>query len=205
MLSANDALRHNSRRSMGGSSGAGGHSVYGGENNVPKIFKVLESDDEYVRARDGILKEKTAEEIAAALAAQQPQFDAKGRPIALPPPPPTARANACCFLYVSPSLCPPNAQTVSIAQETSDNGDADYVDFYVCDVASALGQQIAGKYDKPGSLPTFVFYYDGVKLEGYSGDSVDKFKICCKAAVAKRQHAIKAKEEAEKAAAAGSQ
>lgn len=203
MLSANDPHRM-SRRSMVSSSS---HSL--AAEPVARIFKVLESEDEYLNARNSVAKEKPAvEEQQRQQAPPPPQVDTKGRPIATAPttssapPPAPPQPNACCFIYVSPSLCPPNAQTVSAAQETSERGDAENIDFYVCDVASALGQQIATKYDKPGSLPAFAFYFGGNLLEGYSGDSVDKFKICCKAALAKRQHAIKQKEkdDADKAA-----
>ena len=194
MLSANDAHRH-SRRSMHSSSS---HSV--APEPIQRIFKVLDSEEEYVNAKNSTtasssMVKSTAEEQ------QQQTLNPKSAAAATTQ---QQQPNACCFIYVSPSLCPPNARTVTMAQEAVERGEADNIDFFVCDVAGAVGKDIAQKYDKPGSLPTFVFYFWGQKLESYSGDSSDKFKICCKATLAKRQQAIKQreKEEAEKAAAA---
>ena len=201
MLSANDAHRH-SRRSMHSSST---HSVMA--EPIQRIFKVLESEDEYLNAKNSVPKEKPTETDQSQQQQQlQPPTSSKGNTSSANnnSSASSTNPNACCFIYVSPSLCPPNARTVTMAQEAAERGDADEIDFFVCDVAGALGKDIAQKYDKPGSLPTFVFYFRGQKLESYSGDSSDKFKICCKAALAKRQQAIKQKEkeDAEKAAAA---
>lgn len=209
MLSAD---HRNSRRSMVSSSSKSAV----GEEPVHRIFKVLESEEEYNNAKNGILKEPpvveqahVVEPAASSLAPPVEKPGKKGASSAssLAPQAPAAPVeklpNACCFVYVSPSLCPPNAQTVSFAQDSVERGEADNIDFYVCDVASNIGQ-VAAKLDKVGALPTFCFYYKGQLLESYSGESGDKFKICCKATLAKRQAAIKQKEkeDADKAAAA---
>jgi hypothetical protein len=180
------------------------------EEPTHRIFKVLESEEEYHNAKNGIISNKPESVVAEAHRHNEPatatalavpaETTGKGKEAAqtLAPQVPVAPVekppNACCFLYVSPSLCPPNAQTVSFAQDSAEKGEADNIDFYVCDVASNIGQ-IAAKLDKVGALPTFCFYYKGQLLENFSGESGDKFKICCKAALAKRQAAIKQKEK----------
>ena len=109
-------------------------------------------------------------------------------------------ANASCFVYVAPAVCAPTAATVTFAQELSDKGDADNIDFYICDVNNAVGAA-AAKADLVGALPTFVFYFAGQKLEEFSGDNLDKFKVSCKATIGKRLQIQKQeKDDAEAAA-----
>lgn len=138
---------------------------------IQRIFKVLDSQDEY----DAVKK---------------------------------ADKNACCFVFVSPAICPATKEVIATAQELSESGQADNIDFYICDVNAPVGV-VCAKREKIASLPSFAFYFDSQKLEEFSGDSVDKLRVCCQATRGKRmqinKQKEKEKEEADKAKAAAEQ
>jgi hypothetical protein len=156
--------RQSRTKSIGGVSSS--HSM--ASEPVKRVFKVLESGDEFAAAK------KSTE-------------------------------NAACFIFVSPVICPANKESVAAAQELCEKGgDTDNIDFFVCDVNAPLGASCA-RTEAVASLPSYAFYFDGQRLEAFSGDSVDKFKVCCQAARGKRmqinKQKEKEKEDAEKAAA----
>ena len=112
-----------------------------------------------------------------------------------------SEATVTATAFVS-ALCERTPAALAAMKEIA--ADEALKEMHFCHVDVAASPELA-KEEGISGLPSFFFHYDGKCLEGFTGDNMEKLKLCAKAADLKKKELqvakAKAKEEEEKLAA----